>query len=74
MKTERTKPEAIAESKNKPALEKEGQRLNDRPAARGIIVENREWIAFERGVSAPINPIRRLGRPNRFLLCAFQLT
>jgi hypothetical protein len=58
MKTESTKPEAIAESKNKPArrqratLEKEGQRLNDRPAARGIIAENKEWIAFERGVSA----------------------
>jgi hypothetical protein len=56
MKTERTKPEAIAESKNKPArrqraaLEKEGQRL--RPAARGNIVEDQEWIAFERGVSA----------------------
>jgi hypothetical protein len=63
MKTERTNPDAIAESKNKPTgregatLKKEGQLLNDQPAARGIIVEDKEWIAFEHGVAALKNAL-----------------
>lgn len=52
--TKLTKPAAIGESKCKPTdreramLEKEG---DDRTAARSFIVEDEEWIAFERAVS-----------------------
>jgi hypothetical protein len=58
VKTERTNPDASGEPKHKPiggekaTLEEEGQPLNDGLAARGIAVEDQDWIAFERGVAA----------------------
>ena len=48
-----TKPSAIAESKNEPTggkravLENEEEPSNDQPAAKGLIVEDEGWIAFE---------------------------
>jgi hypothetical protein len=46
-------PSAIAESQGEPtdseqaALENEAKPSNDRPAAKGFIIEDEEWIAFE---------------------------
>src|SRR5262249_41038229 len=51
-------PAAIRESKNEPTdrlravLEKDGDGLNDPPAARGVTVEDEDWNAFERALSA----------------------
>jgi hypothetical protein len=52
-----TKPSAITELKNKPTddkqavLENAGKPSNDQPAAKGLIVGDEGWIAFEHAIS-----------------------
>ena len=56
--TKHAEPAAIRETKNEPTdllravLEKDGDGVNDPPAARGLTFEDEEWIAFERALSA----------------------